>query len=125
MEPDQTEEQLRERIETLEAENNQLEATNEQLQHRIETLEAETEQPHQQPDSKTTKRRLLRTGAVGLFSLPVIGSASAQTVYPVETDPRFDKIRTKILQFYLRSDAPATPANPGRAVMWVEDGDLP
>ena len=102
------------------------------MRERIETLEAENEQLREQLNSDDAdqtasigRRGLLRFGSVGVLSTLLVGSASAESVFPVETDPRFDKIRTEILQFYLRSDAPTIPVTTGRAVVWVEDGDLP
>jgi hypothetical protein len=107
MEPDQTKEQLRERIETLEAE--------------IERL--------REQQTSTTRRFLIRGagGIAGATLLPLLfGSASAARsgTYPVDTDDPFFKLRLDRLRYISRSSKPSNPDS-GRVIAYIDDGDLP
>jgi len=102
----------------LKAENERLRTKNEQLRQRVITDEKNQTSP-------LTRRRVLRGGMVGALSLLAVGTASADRVFPIEEDPQLEKIRLEVLDFYLLSDSPSLPVGTARAVMWLEDGDLP
>lgn len=111
MEQDQTEEQLRERIEALESENKRLRENKEQ--------------------SGSSRRRVLAgmagvaaAGAMGLTAFSGSAAAAPSGTYPVETDDPLLKTRVDRVRFISRSGKPDAPSS-GRVVIYVDEDDLP
>lgn len=111
MQEDQTKEELRARIATLESENKRLRENQEQ--------------------SGSTRRRVLAgmagaaaAGAMGLTAFSGSAAAAPSGTYPVEADDPLLKTRVDRFRFITRSSKPADPST-GRVIVYVDDGDLP
>lgn len=111
MQQDQTEAELRERIEALESENQRLRERQEQ--------------------SGRSRRRVLAgmvgvaaAGAMGLTAFSGSAAAAPSGTYPVETDDPFFKLRLDRLRYISRDSTPPAPGS-GRVVSYIHTGDLP
>lgn len=104
--------------------------TKDELKSRIEELEAENEQLRKQSQPSTTRRRLIRgaaiagAGTVSLAAAAGTAAAAPAGTYPVESDDPLLKTRVDRFRFITRSDRPADPST-GRVIVYVDDGDLP
>jgi len=104
--------------------------TKDELKSRIEELEAENEQLRKQSQPSPTRRRLIRGAAIagaGAVSLAAAGGTAAAApsgTYPVPSDDPLLKTRVDRVRFISRSTKPTAPST-GRVVMFVDEGDLP
>ena len=104
--------------------------TKDELKSRIEELEAENEQLRKQSQPSTTRRRLIRgaaiagAGTVSLAAAAGTAAAAPSGTYPVESDDPLFKLRLDRLRYIERTSTPSSPGS-GRVISYIRDGDLP
>lgn len=101
-----------------------------ELKNRIEELEAENKRLRGEKQPSTTRRRLIRgaavagAGAVSLAAAAGTAAAAPSGTYPVPSDDPLLKTRVDRVRFIPRSGEPETPSG-GRVVVYIDEDDLP
>jgi len=106
--------------------------TKEELKNRIEELEAENKRLRENQNQTGRSRRqvlagmagVAAAGAMGLTAFAGSAAAAPSGTYPVETDDPFFKLRLDRLRYIERSSTPSSPSA-GRVVSYILIGDLP
>lgn len=102
-----------------------------ELKNRIEELEAENKRLRGEKQPSTTRRRLIRgaavagAGAVSLAAAAGTAAAAPSGTFPVESDDALLKIRSQRLRIIARSSLPPNTPGDGRAIVYVNEEDLP
>lgn len=104
--------------------------TKDELKNRIEELEAENERLRKEKQPSTTRRRLIRGAAIagaGTISLAAAAGTAAAApsgTFPIEADDPLLKTRVDRVRLISQSGEPEAPSS-GRVVIYVDEDDLP